>query len=333
MKITFHKLNKRLEEILLKEGFSGKRSAEIAEVFSVSTFRGVFSHGINRFPRFIREVREGIILPEESPVQLHSFRALEQWDGCRGPGITNALRCSDRSVELAAEYGIGCVGLRNTNHWMRGGSYGWRVAEKGFLFLGWTNTTPNMPPWGGEHPSLGNNPLVMAIPDREGHLVLDMAMSQFSYGKLEWHLKKGLRLPEPGGFDREGKLTSDPGEILETGRILPTGFWKGSGLSMILDLAAAMLSGGNTSRDIGRMTHETGLSQVFISIDLEKHLDREQRQRMIGQTLEFVKGHDPGARFPGQGSHQHWIIHCQTEVEIPESSWQEVLDLTAGPEV
>ena len=103
-------------------------------------------------------------------------------------------------MELASIYGIGCVGLQNTNHWMRGGSYGWRAAEKGKLFIGWTNTMPNMPPWGGSEPTLGNNPFVLAIPREEGHLVLDMAMSQYSYEKLEWHMRSGTDLPEYGGI-------------------------------------------------------------------------------------------------------------------------------------
>lgn len=36
-------------------------------------------------------------------------------------------------MELAKEHGIGLVALRNTTHWMRGGAYAWRMAEKGFL--------------------------------------------------------------------------------------------------------------------------------------------------------------------------------------------------------
>lgn len=105
------------------------------------------------------------------------------------------------------------------------------MADEGFLFIGWTNTLPNMPPWGGKTAALGNNPLVIAIPRKGEHLVLDMAMSQYSYGKLEWHQKCGSDLPEFGGYDPENKLTKDPSLILKTNRILPAGLWKGSGLS------------------------------------------------------------------------------------------------------
>ena len=48
----------------------------------------------------------------------------------------------------------------------------------------WTNTLPNLPPWGASDPRVGNNPLVVAVPRPSGPVVLDMAMSQFSYGML-----------------------------------------------------------------------------------------------------------------------------------------------------
>jgi 3-dehydro-L-gulonate 2-dehydrogenase len=152
-------------------------------------------------------------------------------------------------------------------------------------------------------------------------------MSQFSYGKMEWHLKRGSRLPEPGGFDRNGELTIEPGEILETGRVLPTGFWKGSGLSMVLDLAASLLTGGKTTREIGQLPGETDLSQVFISIDPKRHHTGEEMEQMIRQTLDFVTGKDDGARFPGQGSQEKWHAHLENGVEIPDEVWQEILSL------
>lgn len=36
----------------------------------------------------------------------------------------------DRAMEIADQFGIGVVALKNANHWMRGGGYGWQAAEK-----------------------------------------------------------------------------------------------------------------------------------------------------------------------------------------------------------
>ena len=67
-------------------------------------------------------------------------------------------------------------------------------------------------------------------------------MSQFSYGSLAAYAARGEPLPVVGGFDEAGLLTTDAAAIERTQRALPIGFWKGSGLSFVLDVLAAVLS-------------------------------------------------------------------------------------------
>ena len=108
----------------------------------------------------------------------------ENYDGNLGPGISNALFCSNRASALAEEHGIGLVTLKNTTHWMRGGTYAWKIAESGKIGICWIATESCMPMWGSDEPSVGNNPFCMAVPRENGEIVLDMAMSQYAYGKL-----------------------------------------------------------------------------------------------------------------------------------------------------
>ena len=129
-------------------------------------------------------IHNGTIDVHARPELVGSCGALERWDGKLGIGNLNAYQAMDRAIELARRHGIGCVALANTNHWMRGGTYGWQAADAGLMGICWTNTLANLPPWGASDPRLGNNPFVIAVPRPEGHVVLDMAMSQFSYGRL-----------------------------------------------------------------------------------------------------------------------------------------------------
>jgi 3-dehydro-L-gulonate 2-dehydrogenase len=327
MIIQFRTLEEKLHEILLTYGFPSGQSAQIAKIFAESTLDGVFSHGINRFPRFIGDVKDGIVVPGAEPDRIQQFSAFEQWDGRQGAGISNALFSTDRSMELALEFGIGCIGLRNTNHWMRGGSYGWRAAEKGFLFLGWTNTIPNMPPWGGTRAALGNNPFIMAIPRSQEHVVLDMAMSQYSYGKLEWHKRTGKDLNEYGGYGPDNALTKDPDKILQSQRILPAGLWKGSALALVLDLAAGILAGGNTSKQVGELGSESNLSQVFIAIDIDRHLSPDQREELLQESLSFLREQNPDARYPGQRSKEERERQLEHGIALPDELWSEILKL------
>src|SRR6266853_6329013 len=92
----------------------------------------------------------------------------------------------------------------------------------------------DLPPWGASDPRVGNNPLIIAVPRAKGHVVLDMAMSQFSYGALATYRMRGEPLPVEGGFDAGGRLTRDPAAIEASKRPLPIGYWKVFGLALML---------------------------------------------------------------------------------------------------
>jgi len=256
--------------ILLKHGFTQERALQCAEIFTGSSIDGIYTHGVNRFPRFIKYVKEGFIRVDAIPTLENKFGGIEQWDGNLGPGILNAIFATENVMRLAQQHCIGCVAMKNTNHWMRGGTYGWQAAKAGYVFIGWTNTIANMPAWGAKDARLGNNPLVMALPYNDEAIVLDMAMSQYSYGSLELSAMKNESLSVYGGFDNKGNLTKDPAAILTSNNPLPVGYWKGAGLALLLDLLSTILSGGLATHEISKKEVEYGLSQVFIAIDISK---------------------------------------------------------------
>jgi len=279
-------MQERFVRILIKYGLGDGAAGRCAEIFTNSSVDGIYTHGVNRFPRFIQYIREGYVKVDAVPTLENKCGGIEQWNGHLGPGITNALDSTDQVMRLARQHGIGCVALRNTNHWMRGGSYGWQAAKAGFVFIGWTNTIANMPAWGARDARLGNNPLVIALPYQREAIVLDMAMSQFSYGSLELAALKKEQLPVFGGRDTDGELTKDPGSVLQSNSPLPIGFWKGAGLSLLLDLLATILSAGLSTHEITAEKVERALSQVFIAIDLTRIGNQSALAGTIGRILE-----------------------------------------------
>ncbi|MBT1703432.1 3-dehydro-L-gulonate 2-dehydrogenase [Chryseosolibacter indicus] len=284
LKISARDMEAEFLRILIKHGFTSDNAKTCARIFTENSIDGVYTHGVNRFPRFVKYVAEGHVRQNAEPVLKHAAGAVEQWDGQLGAGPLNALKCTQRAMELASASGIGCVALANTNHWMRGGTYGREAAKNGFVFIGWTNTIANMPAWGAIDSKLGNNPLVIGMPYKDEPVVLDMAMSQYSYGALELYEMKKEKLPVPGGYDSSGNLTQDAITIRESKRILPIGYWKGAGLSLLLDILAAVLSGGLSTAEISRSKDEISLSQVFIAIDLSKL----QNFKSIEVTLQQI---------------------------------------------
>lgn len=322
----------RLYNILIQEKVSVAKSRQCAGIFTANSIDGVYTHGINRFARFIAYIRKGVVRHDADPVLAGKTIAIEQWDGRAGIGITNAIFCTERAVELAVSHGIGCVALANTNHWMRAGTYGRHAVSKGFAFIGWTNTIANTPAWGAVDPRLGNNPLVLAIPFRDDAIILDMAMSQYSYGALDQYKMKGESLPLPGGFDKEGNLTTDAGSILESRRTLPVGFWKGSGLSLLLDILATVLSGGLSVSDISKQDDETNLSQVFVAFNISGLKNASLIPRVLQQIIDDFHNSVPvdgqsTILYPGERTLATRRENMSTGIPVLKRVWDEVLAL------
>ena len=332
IRIPYEKLETEFFRILLKFGFTEARAARCAQIFAMNSLDGVNSHGINRFPRFIKNVIEGHVNPEAIPTITHKIGSIEQWNGNLGPGPLNAEFATERSMELALINGIGIATLSNTNHWMRAGTYGWHAAKKGFVLICWTNTCQNMPAWGASDPRIGNNPLVIAVPYGDEAIVLDFAMSQYSYGKLDAYKKEGRRLPYPGGFNKEGQLSSDPEEILDSWRVLPVGYWKGSGLSILLDILATILSGGLSTHEIEGCNTEHNVSQVFISINinmLSNFPSINNSIKNIITDLHNSKPVDPDnkIRYPGENVLQLRKENLENGIPVNKLMWNRLLKL------
>ncbi len=328
--IPYEELKSRLEQILIDNGFPAKSAQTCAEIFATNSLEGVYSHGVNRFPKFIEYLKAGYIKADSHAVVKHRAGSIEQWDGQSGPGPVNAIIASARAMDLAREYGMGCVSLANTNHWMRGGTYGWRAARAGFVYIAWSNTIANMPAWGAKDPRLGNNPLIIAVPHKEGAIVLDMAMSQYSFGALEIKKQNNEMLPLPGGYDKEGNLTSDPAAIMQSWRPLPIGYWKGSGLALLLDILATVLSAGQSTSQVTAQKAETNISQIFIAVDITKLHNYASIQAAINSILADYHASTPEkegtqVRYPGENVASIREENLKNGIPVLKATWEKVV--------
>jgi 3-dehydro-L-gulonate 2-dehydrogenase len=333
LRVSYIDLYEGLKKAMLQLGLTEERAALCARLFAETTRDGVYTHGLNRFPRFAAMVQNGSVNVHAEATRTAGVGSLERWDGHRGVGNLNAFAAMQRTLELAREHGIGGVALANTNHWMRGGTYGWLAAEAGFFAMCWSNTLANMPAWGAKTPTVGNNPLVIAVPRADaagGHVVLDMAMSQFSYGTLAAYSRRSELLPVDGGFDTVGKLTRDAAAIEASQRALPVGYWKGSGLSLVLDMLAAMLSGGLATHQLSRdPMRESGQSQIFLAIDPSAVTSTQELSRVADGILASFHAATPAdskrpVRYPGEETMRLREENMRLGVPVDPEIWRQI---------
>ena len=241
---------------------------------------------------------------------------------------------TQRAIELAKTHGIACVSIRNTNHWLRGGTYGKMTAEAGMLGIHFTNARTNMCAWGSQQHALGNNPLVLAVPRANGeHVVADTSFSQYSYGKLQLARLEGRMMPEPGGYDENGQLSCDPDVILKNQKILPMGKWKGASIAMLLDLITAVSSFGNCASMVADLggPDERAFSQTFIVINPLALGDENTFSRIVEEAVNCVLNAKPlpgeKVRYPGQSMKRYRTENLEQGIPVNEGVWKEICAL------
>jgi 3-dehydro-L-gulonate 2-dehydrogenase len=330
LRVPFDELYQALYKAMLALEIPAERASRSARLFTETTRDGVYTHGLNRFPRFVAMVKNKSIDVHATPTLAAAFGAIERWNGNRGIGNLNGQDAMTRTIELAKKNGIGAVALANTNHWMRGGAFGWQAADEGMFAICWSNTLANLPAWGAKTPVVGNNPLVIAVPRAGGHVVIDMAMSQFSMGSLSSYSKRDVPLPVPGGYDADGNLTQDAKAIEESARTLPIGYWKGSGLALVLDAIAAMLSGGMATHQFSLdPLMEAGQSQVFLVIDPAHLAAATELNHIADGVIESLAHATPidaekKVRYPGERTLQLREENMRLGVPVDPEIWQQI---------
>ena len=97
--------------ILSGYGMTYAKAEICARIFTENSLDGVYTHGVNRFPRFVKYIKDGHVNVDAEAEKISAAGALEQWNGHLGPGILNALTATKRAMTMASESGMGCIAL------------------------------------------------------------------------------------------------------------------------------------------------------------------------------------------------------------------------------
>lgn len=159
-------------------------------------------------------------------------------------------------------------------------------------------------------------------------------MTQYSYGAMEAALLAGQQMQTDAGFDRQGELSRDPGEVIESRRPLPMGYWKGAGLSFLLDAFAGCMSLGRMVAGIGRLQgDEHGVSQLFVAVNYRMIAPAEQSEAILDDAVDWLLESQPqeeGIRivYPGQRAAASREENLRLGIPVDERIWQEIKHLT-----
>ena len=105
MRVPYETMKETFRSILLRHGFGNEEAEIAASIFADNSLDGVYTHGLNRFPKIIEDTDKGFINPSARVEAVFSAGAFERWDGHRGFGPLNAAKAMERAIEISKKDG------------------------------------------------------------------------------------------------------------------------------------------------------------------------------------------------------------------------------------
>ena len=333
MHITYDEELSLVKGILTAADFPEEDAALIAKVISHSDFTGVYSHGLSRLTRYMRQIDAGSLNPRPNFRKVLDTGAVMVFDGDNGSGIASLCKAYDQTLERAKQFGIAMSTGRHNANIGCGSYYGWRAAADNMVAIICCNTYAFTSPFGGADRLIGTNPIVVGVPaGQEYPMVLDMSTTNVAMGKIQAAEREGQAIPAEWAKDYDGNPTTDPSKAFS---LSPIAGHKGYGLAVMVDVLSTMFSGACFGTEIGLFSklekENTGF--CLIMIDPSRFMPLEEFKAEVDRYARMMKDSRkaPGAKeifLPGEIEYRKMETMKKTGFEVSEKLAAELTELS-----
>jgi len=328
VRVGHEELGRFIGELLVKHGASRDDAVTVAEGLVWANLRGSDGHGVSRLPRYLKLLASGEIDAKAQPCLVHDRAATLIIDGGHGFGPVAVMQAAARAVARAKETGICLALIRHTTHTGAIGRYAQWIAERGCAAVLMGAGPTLMAYHGARVASMATSPIAIAVPSGAGPIVLDMATSTISNGKILQARTTGTTLAPGTVLTSAGEPTTDAkdAEIL-----LPLGGPKGSGLALMFEMLASVLAGAPIQAPaLGpeKRTRHTGNTAMFV-IDIDTFRPLLDFKTDADTLAAVVKALPRQAGFeeillPGERGSRAETARRKTGIPIPAKLWEEL---------
>ncbi len=278
--------------VLVGLGAARAQAEVVATSLVLSNLVGHDSHGVIRLLQYAGFIETGQVKPTQFAEVARRRGAVAAVDGHWGFGQPAAQLATGLAVEISADSGVAAISIDRCNHVGRLGEYVAAMAAAGKVGMAWCNSGPVVAPFGGAGRVMGTNPLACAVPRAGGpEIVVDFATSSVAEGKLVLARAAGEQVAPGLIIDAYGRPTTDPNDFYAGGALLPFGGHKGSGLSIMIELAGGVLSGMGASPTAD---YAGGNGTVLVALDIEAFMPLEEYLQKSAQFWAEAKSKGSG---------------------------------------
>ncbi|KQU86426.1 oxidoreductase [Ensifer sp. Root31] len=325
IRLSLDEVRKISLDAFIANGFSDRQAHATADVVTRAEADACRSHGLYRVPGYIAAVRAGRANARAEPSVQQSAASVLQVNGDGGFAPLAADVGRPELIELARRQGIAAMAIGNTHHFSALWADLEPIIDAGLVAWCFVVGQCAVAPYGGSSRLMGTNPIGFGWPrPAGGAFIFDFATSAAARGEVELKRLAGDHLPEGWAIDAGGRPTTNPSEAL-AGALLPFGGYKGSALSMMVELIAGPLIREKTSREVTRIGITDGGpppgGELYVVIDPAAF---GTDAGIAGETFFKEATSQAGVRLPSARRHAARAQSHRAGVEVPMSLLRQI---------
>jgi LDH2 family malate/lactate/ureidoglycolate dehydrogenase len=280
-------------DVLCTAGVDSAEATIVAKVLVWTELIGRSTLGLIRLSAFIERYRRGLIESPCRPKWVQKADVVDLREGHYGFGREVGHLAMLKALEVATRWGVGVVGVHQSNHLLAGAYYVELAAQQGQLGWATSNAFPRVAPYGGVTAALGTNPFAFAAPLRDGQSILvDFSTGALAGGTIRQALAEQRDLPPGLVVAEDGRDILDPVQANQE-TILPFGGAKGFTLGLMIEILSGVITGAAISHEIASFyndfTRPANLGHFFLALDIAKFMPMEPYYERMETLLAFIK--------------------------------------------
>jgi ureidoglycolate dehydrogenase (NAD+) len=291
--VSWESLQRFACQLLCSAGVAEQEADLVASGLVWADLVGRHTHGVERLAIYLKRFRHGLI---SSPCNAEFIRHSETISTLRGNnGFGHYLGqiAISRPIEIAGRHGLGVVGVTQSNHFGAAAYYVQSAAEAQMIGLAFSNSTPQVAPYGGTTAVLGTNPFAFGAPTRSGQSVLvDFSTGAASGSMIRRATEAQKGIPEDILIDEMGRAVVDPSP-LNRAVILPFGGAKGFCLGLMVEILSGVITGAGFSHEVassyGDFDRRCNIGHLFMALDISRVMPMEEYYERMEMLVSSLK--------------------------------------------
>lgn len=304
VKIALDDVTTLAYDVLTGAGYGEAHAKSIAKMLYTCQLDDCQSHGLFRLLMCIQTIKAGKIDGHVEPTITQTDNAIIRADARGGMSLLAMEAAIPELIEKTRKFGIAAVAVNRCFHFSALWPEVERLSDAGLAAMAMVPSHSWVAPAGGTRGTLGTNPLAFSWPRQGGSpFTFDFATSAFARGEIELYKRAGKPLPDGVAIDKDGNPTNDPDAAMD-GAMLTFGGYKGSALSIMIELLAGPLIDDMTSLE--SMAYADGKGgapyhgEIILAFDPVQFSGGKQMENDARAERLFADIIEQGARLPSQ---------------------------------